>query len=518
MSPFPESAAERYDRALHLARKSHVPKNYPVPRPSAEWPPENVAFLEEYRTWLYDGGLSVSVIQQLYIPTVGHVLGLALKPYGQLDLDVDLARMLDYLKAKQAGTEWFHNSEVALEKFRQFMRLRRGQVKITFRPVGRDRYVLGLPAWLIEQLDRYHRLMESHWRPARSNQCSLRFWSGHTSIWQWVCQQRSIDSPGEVKRQDLLDYIDHMLKLKYAISTINNHLRSFHAFLLYLQEQDFRIPQALLRNPFLKEPQRLPRFLTDEQVRRLRDDFEQRVTAACFAAQRRDALLDRAAFYLMWQAGLRLGEVEELRLEDLDLPNRKLMVRQGKNSKDRAVYVTDSIVRTLSEYLKVRGQGEAEHVFLYRHREVQKDLISCRIRYAGKRVGVTVTPHRLRHTCATQLLNAGCKITSIQQMFGHRDIGSTLIYARLHDQTVADDYYAAMLRIEKSLEISAKTSDQKEVVKEQTSLDLFTHAQLLNLIDQLAAPQLEVESRLNLVGQMRNVLISKTPEPILALA
>jgi len=74
----------------------------------------------------------------------------------------------------------------------------------------------------------------------------------------------------------------------------------------------------LLRIPCLKQPDRLPRFLTDEQVRQLRADFEQRVTEARFAAQRRDALLDRAAFYLMWQGGLRLGEVEELRLEDLD--------------------------------------------------------------------------------------------------------------------------------------------------------------------------------------------------------
>jgi site-specific recombinase XerD len=513
MSVFPESAAERYDRALHLARKSHLPKNYPVPRPSAEWPRENVAFLEEYRTWLYDGGLSVNVIQQLYIPSVGHVLGLALKPFDQLDLDADCARMLAYLKAKRASEEWYHNSGIALEKFKQFMQLRRGQVTITFKPMGRDRYVLGLPEWLIEQLDRYQRLMETHWRPARSNQRNLAFWSAQTAIWQWLCAQRSITKPAEVKRQDLLDYIDHMLKLKYAASTINNHLRSFHAFVLYLQEQDFHIPAALLRNPFLKEPDRLPRYLTDEEVCRVRDDFERRVREARYAAQRRDALLDRAAFYLMWQAGLRLGEVEELRLEDLDLPKRKLIVRQGKNRKDRAIYLTDTIVRTLQAYLAVRGQGEAEHVFLYRHLPVCKELIWAHMKYAGERVGVKVTPHRLRHTCATQLLNAGCKITSIQQLFGHREISTTLIYARVHDQTVADDYYAAMQRIEKSLEITAKSGAKDEVVKEQTSLDLFTHAQLLNLIDQLAVPQLEVDMRLELINQMRGMLKSNTPQP-----
>jgi site-specific recombinase XerD len=138
-----------------------------------------------------------------------------------------------------------------------------------------------------------------------TNQRSLRFWNAHTALWRWLCERYRITSPLEVKRQHLLDYIDHCLVAGYAPSTINDHLCSFHAFLLYLQEQDFCIPQALLRISFLKEPDRLPRFLTDEQVRKLRDDFEQRVTAARSAAQQRDALLDRAAFYLMWHGGLR---------------------------------------------------------------------------------------------------------------------------------------------------------------------------------------------------------------------
>jgi hypothetical protein len=89
-----------------------------------------------------------------------------------------------------------------------------------------------------------------------------------------------------------------------------------------------------------------------------------------------------------------------------------------------------------------------------------------------------------------------------------------LIYARVHDETVATDYYAAMQRIEKRLEISAKTSDQKKVVKEPMSLDLFTHAHLSNLIDQLAVPQLETDVRLSLIEQMRGVLKSQAPQLI----
>jgi len=151
---------------------------------------------------------------------------------------------------------------------------------------------------------------------------------------------------------------------------------------------------------------------------------------------------------------------------------------------------------------------------LYHHLPVCRDLLRDRIRAAGKRVGLKVTPHQLRHTFGTQLLNAGCKVTSIQKLLGHRSIDSTLIYARVHDETVASDYYAAMTRIEKSLEIPAKMAD----VKEPNTDKPVARSQLLVLIDQLAVPQLGVEVRLDLVTQMRHLLNGKTPEPILAMA
>ena len=154
----------------------------------------------------------------------------------------------------------------------------------------------------------------------------------------------------------MLDYIDQRLAAGYAATSINHDLRALQAFLLFLQDQDYPVPQALLRLRGLKEPDALPRFLTDDQVRRLRDDFEQRVQAAGQVHQRRDALLDRAAFYLLWQGGLRLGEVEELRLEDLRLADRQLTVRRGKGQKDRTVYLTEAAVRALAAYLAVRGR------------------------------------------------------------------------------------------------------------------------------------------------------------------
>ena len=226
----------------------------------------------------------------------------------------------------------------------------------------------------------------------------------------------------------------------------------------------------------------------------------------------RDALLDRAIFYLFWQSGQRLSEVEELRLEDLDLYARKLSVRNGKGMKDRTVYLTDTTVHALTPYLAVRGPGSSDHAFLYRHQAVCKDLAHCRIKDAGKRVGVKVYPHRLRHTTATQLLNAGCPVTSIQKFLRHKKLNTTMVYAHAHDQTVENDYFAAMSRIEQKLQL----------VDQPTRISLAVsapqHSQLLSLAEQLFAPEMTFETRLKIASQMRGLLIDTsawTPPPVL---
>jgi hypothetical protein len=112
----------------------------------------------------------------------------------------------------------------------------------------------------------------------------------------------------------------------------------------------------------------------------------------------------------------------------------------------------------------------------------------------------------LRHTCATQLLNAGCHITTIQKLLGHRQLGTTMIYARVHDHTASQDYYTAMSRIEKTLDLApdAGTDDKSGF------LDRQAHKHLLELSKQLAVPRLEWKTRLTLVKQLRRALKPKT--------
>jgi site-specific recombinase XerD len=502
-----DDLALHYDQGLRLTRKRKLPEGYPLPQPTSLWPVENIRLYEKLRAWLLSGGADEHATNTIYLPIAGHVFGLNLKPHTEYDLDADLERALEYTRAKGSGKDWLKACRNGLIKFRRFMRLERGlgeESKVT--PFDPKRVTAGLPLWLVNELERYQRLQQRNWRDARVEQNIHRFWSGYLRIWRYLVEKRGVQKIGDIKRQFILDYVDLRLGENYAVSGVNSDLRCLHTFLLFLQEEGYNVPNSILRIPGLKTPDSLPKYLTDEQVKLLRGEMERSVSDADQESHKRLALLIRAAFYLLWQGGMRLGEVEELRLEDLDLEQKRLSVRDGKGRKDRTVYLAGTAIRALQEYLVVRGEGSGDHVFLYRNAPLRKDIIRANLQYAGERVGVKVYPHRLRHTCATQLLNAGCRVTSIQRFLGHKKLSSTMIYARAHDQTVAEDYFAAMERVEQRLAIEPEPVQEKEIVKAQPVLSSSGEMkQILFFVEQLTQPEISVSERLSIAEQLRQL-------------
>jgi hypothetical protein len=258
--PIATNAAERYDQALQYARDSHLPADAPRPRPTSAWPSENVACLERFAAWVTSSGTSEAITRELYIPMAGHVLGLALKPYPQLDLDADLERAIDYVKAKRLSAQWTSMCRCALNRFRRFLRQERGAAEPALRPLNYAHYCQGLPGWLVTELERYQHLMQSHWRPARLNEQIARFWGGHTRLWRWLCQQHPINDLQDIKRRWVLDYVDYRLAAGYAATGVNQDLRYWHAFLLFLQDADYAVPQALCAGPQSKSRIACPGF------------------------------------------------------------------------------------------------------------------------------------------------------------------------------------------------------------------------------------------------------------------
>jgi integrase/recombinase XerD len=482
--------AQRYDHSLRYARGKKVTHS---PASTIHWSTENILFYEQYKDWLLQGGTCEYSVKTIYLPIAGHVLGLNLKPHQQLNLDSDLQKALDYVSAKGVSQDWMKACRNGLNLFKRYLRLTRGlgeEDKQT--PFDASQNASDLACWLVTALTTYQHLMQRNWRTARIEQNIRRFWSGYLRMFRFF----KINEISELKRKQIFAYIDHRLSTGHSPTGVNADLRYLHTFLLFLQDEGYNIPQTLLRIPSLKPPEPLPKYLTDEQVRKLRDEVERRVTSSKLESHRRTAILVKSAFYLLWQGGMRLGEVEELRLEDLELSQKRLVVRDGKGRVDRTVYLTETAIQALQAYLQVRGVGFSEHVFLFRNAPLKKDLIRDNLKYAGQAVGVKVYPHRLRHTCATQLLNAGCKVTSIQRFLGHKKLSTTMVYAKAHDQTVAHDFFSAMQKIERNLCNDVKVQEPD----------------WMELVQKLEVPELGFEERLKVVKQLEEVLSRKRHE------
>lgn len=359
------TVAGRYDQALHYARDRHLSPGASRPLPTCCWPKENVELLERFHDWLLGGGACEYSTNIIYLPIAGHVLGLNLKPHDQINLEGDLELALEYIRAKGVGEDWLQACRHGLEKFRRFLRLERGLGEVQkCIPFDVVHHTDSLPTWLVSELERFQHIQQRNWRAARVEDNVRSFWGTHLKTWRFLCEEHQVNELADLKRQHILDYVDQRLKTGHTISGVNTELRTLHSFLAFLQDEGYAVPQSLQRIPGLKPPDSLPKYLTDEQVRLLRDDFEGRVAQARLVNHRRDALLDRAIFYLLWQCGLRSGEVEELRLEDLDLGGRKINIRDSKGRKDRTVYATDNTIHALQEYLAVRGQ-DREITFFY---------------------------------------------------------------------------------------------------------------------------------------------------------
>ena len=249
-----------------------------------------------------------------------------------------------------------------------------------------------------------------------------------------------LDVPIEaVDHKKLLGFIDHLLARRLKPKTINCYLHSIRRFYDYLINEQ----QVLMDNPVrcgdaLRMPRPLPRYLHDEQV------------AALFAHI--DDPRDLAIFKLMLRCGLRVEEVANLTMAAVDLRRRQLFVYQGKGGKDRVVYLSNDAYQALVNYLRLRPFSRNKKLFLvnkgrHRGKPLKVRGIQYRMQHYAKKAGLHVSCHQLRHTMATQMLNADADLVTIQDLLGHARIKTTEQYCRVSNQKVRRDYYNAMEKV-----------------------------------------------------------------------
>jgi site-specific recombinase XerD len=213
-------------------------------------------------------------------------------------------------------------------------------------------------------------------------------------------------------------------------------IRVFYDYLKY--EEKIKLFNPVKANCRLRVPKPLPRALREDQV----DAFFEVIKTK----------RDWAMFRLMLRCGLRVEEVAHLSLGDIDLKQRRIMVLDGKGGKDRVVYISDDAADGLMAYLKLRSHRRVKKVFLvekgdYKGQPISVRGIQKRMEYYAKKTGLKISCHHLRHTMATQLLNADAQVESIQDLLGHNWISTTERYCKVSNVKVKRDYFNAMGKI-----------------------------------------------------------------------
>lgn len=258
---------------------------------------------------------------------------------------------------------------------------------------------------------------------------SLAAYRADLDRFRGYCVERGISGPAAVDGPTLREYTFHLKDAGLAATSIRraqSALRTYFGFLLAEGVLDDD-PTERLESP--RVARKLPGVLSREDVARLVESPDP------------DHPLywrDRSVLELLYATGMRVSELTELTLRALDLDERVALV-YGKGSKERLVPVGGTAARVLERYLaEVRprlddGRGGGRVFLGQRGKGLTRQWVYALVREAARRVGIDkkVSPHTLRHSFATHLLEGGADLASVQELLGHADISTTQIYTHV---------------------------------------------------------------------------------------
>lgn len=244
----------------------------------------------------------------------------------------------------------------------------------------------------------------------------------------------TVPDPQALDGKRLRGFSAWMSSQSYSPSTIARRLACVRAFYKFLRRSGevSGDPTAAMRNP--KQPKRLPRLLPVEVVNRLLDTIDVATPLG---------IRDRALFETLYGGGLRVSEVVGLEIADLVLTQQLVRVR-GKGRRERLCPIGPEAVHWIDQWIAVRQvarPGESA-LFLNRFgRRLSARSVSRQLIEYGKSAGCTnISPHMLRHSFATHLLDRGADLRSVQELLGHRKLTTTQIYTHVSRERLLDVY------------------------------------------------------------------------------
>lgn len=234
-------------------------------------------------------------------------------------------------------------------------------------------------------------------------------------------------------------FLGFLREREYAKATTARKLATLRSFYKYCLRRNYvpANPVSAIRTP--KQEKRLPKFLTLEDVQKLLSTPDD---GSLLGAR------DRAMLEVLYSTGVRVSELVALDVEDVDLTAEALRVR-GKGRKERLAPVSPTALTAIKKYMDMRradARGpmfDAKPLFVNKHgqrlstrsvrRKLDKYLLACGL-------DLTISPHTLRHTFATHMLNNGADLRSVQELLGHRSLSTTQVYTHVTTTQVKKAY------------------------------------------------------------------------------
>jgi integrase/recombinase XerD len=240
---------------------------------------------------------------------------------------------------------------------------------------------------------------------------------------------------GSFTREDIVNYLGKLRDSGYSTASVCRFISSIKGFSRYLITEKIisEDPTETLRNP--KQWDRLPKALSLEDIKTL---FETEIKSETF-------IRDSAMLELMYSSGLRVSEVISSKVNDLNFEAGFLRVL-GKGSKERIVPMNRRAAEKIRKYTielrpsLLKGRQSPFLFLTNRGRPMTRQRFWQALKKLGTLAGLQITPHTIRHSFATHLLDGGADLRSVQKMLGHEDISTTQIYTKVSADRIRKAY------------------------------------------------------------------------------
>lgn len=261
------------------------------------------------------------------------------------------------------------------------------------------------------------------------------------------CKNNKIDNFSTINYDDLRKYLVYLSNYKnYSNKSISRHISSLHSLYNYLIDEGVidNNPMNLINSP--KKEFRLPVYLTTNELEEIINTPDRTKKVG-----KRDILI----LEMFYSTGIRLAELVNIKIKDIDFINKKIKIL-GKGSKERYVLYGDRCKEYLEDYLENSRnyylKEPVDYLFL---NQQGKTLTTSGIGYLVKKVlkqsgaNIKLSPHVLRHTFATHMLNDGADLMTVKELLGHSDLSTTGIYTHVSNEQLRKTYLNAHPRARK---------------------------------------------------------------------